>query len=697
MSDQVAKIVVTATDNASAVLGRVRGSLADVGTTASKIGPVLNSLGISLSAGLATAFFRGIVNGLDALNDLRDATGASIENISALEDVAARTGTSFESVGTALVKFNGALQNAKPGSDAEAAFKALGLSVAELKAQDPAEALRRTAVALAQFSDDGNKARLVQELFGKSLREVAPFLNDLATKGALTAKVTRQQAEEAEKFNQQLFALSKNSQDAARSLVSSLIPALSTSLEIFTKLKSSGLLGDIIVDAAKGVVGLQRLSGDAGADINKLIAERSAIEKRLADQQRLRETTGFKGKDKVTDNLQRSLLEIDKLLEVSRIRQRAKVDAIAGDYGDAISRKFQRGRPSLPDTISGAKKGPEQTEAERYLETLQKQLEKTQDLTVIEQVLTDIEKGRIKGITPEIQKQLEATAHQIDAANFLAAAEKEQVKQQKEVAEMYDRATEAARRYVTSLINENDQSQNRNKQLADSLEEMGLEADALDRLRIARIDASIAQQQDALLAAEREKAGELEIAQIERRIQLLREQRSLTAATSAKRVLVEEADANKKRTEALSKSIEDGILTGFRNGKGFADVFLDELKAQFAKTVLRPIIQPIAEAGSNLIGSFLKNFLSFDGGGYTGGGARAGGLDGKGGFLGLIHPQESIIDHTKGGRSGFSPSTQIVVQGGMSKGETYAAIAAALQERDRVWSDSLRAQGVLAT
>jgi hypothetical protein len=44
----------------------------------------------------------------------------------------------------------------------------------------------------------------------------------------------------------------------------------------------------------------------------------------------------------------------------------------------------------------------------------------------------------------------------------------------------------------------------------------------------------------------------------------------------------------------------------------------------------------------------LLNIPSADGGGYTGMGARAGGLDGKGGRLAMVHPQETIIDHTKG-------------------------------------------------
>jgi hypothetical protein len=39
---------------------------------------------------------------------------------------------------------------------------------------------------------------------------------------------------------------------------------------------------------------------------------------------------------------------------------------------------------------------------------------------------------------------------------------------------------------------------------------------------------------------------------------------------------------------------------------------------------------------------------SFNGGGFTGMGARSGGMDGKGGFLAMLHPRETVIDHTRG-------------------------------------------------
>ena len=49
---------------------------------------------------------------------------------------------------------------------------------------------------------------------------------------------------------------------------------------------------------------------------------------------------------------------------------------------------------------------------------------------------------------------------------------------------------------------------------------------------------------------------------------------------------------------------------------------------------------------------FVKDLFSFEGGGFTGAGPRTGGLDGKGGFLAMVHPNESVLDHTKGQSAG---------------------------------------------
>jgi len=46
----------------------------------------------------------------------------------------------------------------------------------------------------------------------------------------------------------------------------------------------------------------------------------------------------------------------------------------------------------------------------------------------------------------------------------------------------------------------------------------------------------------------------------------------------------------------------------------------------------------------------------YEGGGFTGMGARTGGIDGRGGFPAILHPNETVIDHTKGQSMQSSPT-----------------------------------------
>jgi hypothetical protein len=254
MADTKAQIVISAVDRTKAGFDTARRNIAGLQTGAQgllgTINPIIGSVGL-LGSALSALSFKSIVDGLDALNDIKDATGASIENISALEDVAARTGTSIETVSSALTKFNRDLQQAKPGSEIAKTLKAIGLNAEELKRLDPAEALLETSKALAGFADDGNKARGIQNLFGKSVREVAPFLKDLAEQGKLNATVTTKQAEEAEKFNKQVFELQKNLKDLGRSVFAPAIEGVNA----VGKAAAGGAVGfDQLSDAAQVVV-----------------------------------------------------------------------------------------------------------------------------------------------------------------------------------------------------------------------------------------------------------------------------------------------------------------------------------------------------------------------------------------------------------------------------------------------------------
>ncbi|MBK1835004.1 phage tail protein [Roseibacillus ishigakijimensis] len=83
------------------------------------------------------------------------------------------------------------------------------------------------------------------------------------------------------------------------------------------------------------------------------------------------------------------------------------------------------------------------------------------------------------------------------------------------------------------------------------------------------------------------------------------------------------------------------------------------------------------------------NLQSFEGGGFTGMGARTGGVDGKGGIPAIVHPNETVIDHTKGQSMGGvtvnltingNPSEDIVAR---IKSESVALAIKAQTERER--------------
>lgn len=52
---------------------------------------------------------------------------------------------------------------------------------------------------------------------------------------------------------------------------------------------------------------------------------------------------------------------------------------------------------------------------------------------------------------------------------------------------------------------------------------------------------------------------------------------------------------------------------------------------------------------------------TYSGGGYTGNGLRSGGVDGQGGFFAILHPQETVIDHTKSVNNSVDNSSKMLL------------------------------------
>jgi hypothetical protein len=174
-----------------------------------------------------------------------------------------------------------------------------------------------------------------------------------------------------------------------------------------------------------------------------------------------------------------------------------------------------------------------------------------------------------------------------------------------------------------------------------------------------------------------------------------------TSVTSAKKIA---AAVTSEVTPAMNRlqGIQDSIGQSFENAmmsavdgtksvkEAFRSMAVEIIKELYRVFVVKRITGFITDAIS---GYFNMNQVSgppmplgtgsvrpmarpsYSGGGYTGDGARAGGLDGKGGFMAMMHPRETVVDHTRGQSSGGVTVVQNNTFGsGVSRAEVNAML-----------------------
>jgi len=127
--------------------------------------------------------------------------------------------------------------------------------------------------------------------------------------------------------------------------------------------------------------------------------------------------------------------------------------------------------------------------------------------------------------------------------------------------------------------------------------------------------------------------------------------------------LVETEEQLDKIAMDSMKKFEDSIVEGLKTGKlafkDFATSVVEQLiRVAIQQMVIAKLLDPFrgflgdifpgAEKSVAKKPTAMPKKMVFEGGGFTGMGARAGGVDGKGGFPAILHPNETVIDHTKG-------------------------------------------------
>jgi hypothetical protein len=133
--------------------------------------------------------------------------------------------------------------------------------------------------------------------------------------------------------------------------------------------------------------------------------------------------------------------------------------------------------------------------------------------------------------------------------------------------------------------------------------------------------------------------------------------------------------------DAVGSSVENTLADAILGISSWADAtksILRDVAREFVKTyILKGAVAGISGAiggafglnstpapatGSLNLSNATYGLPGFDGGGFTGSGSRSGGVDGKGGFPAILHPNETVVDHTKGQSAGSGGKTVIVQQ-----------------------------------
>ena len=219
-----------------------------------------------------------------------------------------------------------------------------------------------------------------------------------------------------------------------------------------------------------------------------------------------------------------------------------------------------------------------------------------------------------------------------------------------------------------------------NKSLDEEIEKLKNGEKALDLFKIAQME----------LTDEQKKA-------------LIQKQKIIHGYEQEEEAIKANADAAEKALEKLEKQqdqFRDAYMPLFNEfGDGFADAitgaqnFAEAMKG-VAKSVIDSLIRmaiqkmiidrlfagfmnmfgPQQQQSTTSLGSALSSaskagygIKGFEGGGFTGYGSRSGGLDGRGGFMAMLHPNETVVDHTKGSGGGVVIQQTINVTTGVQQ------------------------------
>ena len=431
MADAQARIRITAQDDTAAAFKR---AVANVGALQSTLLKYKEEIAGVLAVGGLTALVTGAINAADNLRDLSQTTGVAVEALGGLGFAASQNGGSLDSVASAAGKLNKTLAEAAAGGkEALEPFKLLGIEVTDAAGRTKSADVVFAEVAdrFKEFKDGPEKSALALRLFGKAGAEQIALLNEGGD--ALRANieyykrfsgVTAEVAREADQFNDTLGKINLLGQSLATGIASQLLPSLQAVADELLRIKEEGdgfsvvgtTLRVVFEAVAIAAANVRFVLVSVGREVGAIAAQAAALA-RL-------DIRGFNAISKavIADGV-RARRELDdlerRILGIGRIDPNDESAAERRRLG--LSGPTRGGlKPAPRLSPSGGRAAAEKKDIDlankaigSYIEQLDRQLLKNQDLSATEEALIFL-RTKGAGATLEQAGQVLALARALD-------------------------------------------------------------------------------------------------------------------------------------------------------------------------------------------------------------------------------------------------------------------------------------------
>lgn len=611
----------------------------------------------AIIAGVTAVMIRSQMNQLDALGKSSSALGVQQERLQALMHVSELAGISSDSLTTNLARMQKRLgEIARIGGQAEKALADVGVSIDDVINLSPDRQLDVLAGAFGNVENATIKASIANDIFGRDGFRMLELMRSLEKDGLdpVVAKlerwgiaISRVDTAKIERANDNIFEVTQVLQGMFQRIT---VPA-SELIVLLTKgfldaADGAGDMGDKIDSVFDDMVvkGIQV----AGSFRTVFAGVTGALDGAWAGYKSLPDWAQEVGIAGVLIGGKKGalgLIALSKAADQTRVTAAWFAAFTNGDIGfaewvstgadgarerlkelgfdlDQISDKSDSF--SIIDSLFGA--GADDTWVNETIAAYRAGIEK-----INAEAAATVLRPSMGGMSVEDEAQADKDAEELDAARQKAG----------------DFLNILRDRYATEEQLLANKFMAEDAQLAFAYENGLLKQEEFNALMLAMTDqfekeqtAIVTAQEDARKSA-RAAATDAILNNLDRQITAIR------GYTEENSVLGKIAFVASQAMSAAS-----AIISGYS-----AAASIREAYAKLAATTGNPALAAAGEAhaatsiGMGYVTAGLiagQTIGSFEGGGYTGDGLRSGGIDGRGGFLSIIHPNETIIDHANG-------------------------------------------------